>query len=149
MRSFGLLLVCALAGWLSGCAALTEATTSEERTVRAVSNPSRVLTVLRLAEATNLTMSRHIAFPPGPYRLEAEDDEYEYFAAPAPLDYRRIDGDNVAQRRIPGGIALAKRFSLVPAAGYASLVPGRKLLTWKLGAEFLSAEGSYWKRSFR
>lgn len=149
MRSALLALACALTSFLAGCAAVSEATTAEERSVRAASNPNRTLTVLRPAEATNLLMSRHIAFPPGAYRLEAEDDEYEYFAAPVPLGYRRIDGDNVSQQRIPGGIALAKRFSLVPAAGYASLAPGRKMLTWKLGAEFLSAEGGYWKRSFR
>jgi hypothetical protein len=87
--------------------------------------------------------------PEGTYALEAEDVDYLYFRAPRPIELRVLDhGQPVHGRDVPGGLAIAKGFSMVPAATYIDAEPGTKTLVFKHGGEFLSMRGSKWKKSF-
>jgi hypothetical protein len=93
--------------------------------------------------------TRGLRFPPGVFALEAEDGDYLYLRSPAPLEFHVFkDGKAVDSRNIPGGIMVAKHFSLVPAAGYIDTEGTKKMGVWKLGGEFLRIEGKYWKKSF-
>jgi hypothetical protein len=42
---------------------------------------------------------------------------------------------------------LAKRFSMLPGAGYIQHA-GQKVMVWKLGGDFLQLEGKAWKKNF-
>ena len=94
--------------------------------------------------------TRGIRFPEGTYYLEAEDSEYRFFRAPSDLEYRVLQGGQVIQDRfMPGGLCLSKRaFDLVPAGGYLFVDVHTNVLTWKLGADFMSMEGGRWTKNF-
>jgi hypothetical protein len=48
-----------------------------------------------------------------------------------------------------GGLFFKKAtFNLVPAGAYISTDNQTKILTWKLGANFLDMEGSKWTKNF-
>jgi hypothetical protein len=94
--------------------------------------------------------SRGIRFPEGTYVLEAEDADYFYFRSTRPLEFHIFkDGQQTDARNIPGGIMMAKHFSLIPAAAY---IDGDKaterMAVWKLGDEFLRVRGRYWTKNF-
>ncbi len=94
--------------------------------------------------------TRGIKFPSGIYQLEAEDHEYYYFKAPHKIDYKVFkDGREVDGNLLSGGIYLSKKhINIQPAGAYFSKSEKYKILTWKLGSEFMSMEGSKWKRNF-
>jgi hypothetical protein len=126
--------------------------TSESRSVRAAADEKKTITVpegMVWYDAARAT--RGLRFPPGTYALEAEDDEYWYFRAPSPLEFRVFSGREVKDGRfIPGGIMLGKRtIKLVPAAGY---IDGErkdeKTMVWKLGRDFQRREKKDWRKSF-
>jgi hypothetical protein len=54
-----------------------------------------------------------------------------------------VDGQDFS-----GGLALAKRFSMVPAATYIDVNPDHKMLVMKHGGDFLQMEGRQWKKSW-
>jgi hypothetical protein len=94
--------------------------------------------------------TREIRFPTGIYTLEAEDADYRYMRAAAPLKVREFKrGVQSESRNIRGGIALGKYTTRsVPAAGYIdSEESSRRILIWKLGKDFLSREGKDWQKS--
>ena len=125
---------------------------TEDRPVAVANDPAKTVTVVDGIVMTDspIAPSRGIRFPAGTYTLEAEDGVYYYFAAPTPIEYRIFKGGQAVDGRfIPGGLAIAKGgIHLVPAAGYMSHAEGTKTLTWKLGAEFFTLQGRYWKKSF-
>lgn len=134
---------------LAGCTVMFDAVSSEERSVPSRRDPGKTLTILSVGEFKNFALTRTVRLPAGIYALEGEDADYLYFAAPEPVEYRIVAGGAVQDgQRSPGGVALAKRYSMVPASVYSSIGGGRKILTWKLGSEFMAEEGRRWKRSF-
>src|SRR5947209_3039065 len=107
----------------------------EERDVTPVSNDTRVL-ILNEQEVwyDGQPPRIGIGFPAGTYKIEAEDDSFWYFHAPAPVEMRRMDGDH---RAMDGGIALRKSLDIggVLAEGYIeddNRNPAKKALVWKL-----------------
>ena len=99
---------------------------------------------------TDYLQTRGIRFAQGIYKLEAEDAEYRYFASPNPVEYRVFNNGTVVEDKfMEGGLAVAKKFNLVPGAAYMNEATDEKILTWKLGAEFLNTEGRSWKKNFQ
>lgn len=94
--------------------------------------------------------TRGIMFPEGVYKLEAEDSEYYYFAAPKAIEYRVFsNGKAVDGRFIPGGLCLGKAFlKMIPAAAYMTMDDKNKVMTWKLGGDFIRMEGSKWTKNY-
>lgn len=145
------LLLFLIVALLSGCGALQlNPVATESRAVQSVSDAAKTLTVTDgMVWYDAAPATRGLRFPPGRYTLEAEDADYWYFRAPAPLEFRIFaDGKITDSRDIPGGLMLAKRFNLLPAAGYIDDEPGRKMLVWKLGQEFLRLEHRNWQKNF-
>jgi hypothetical protein len=94
-------------------------------------------------------LTRAIRFPKGKYIIEAEDDEYYYFKAPANIEYRIFKDKKLTDaRNMPGGLFYKKYFNILPAGAYLSVSPTEKALTWKLGGDFLNMEGKLWKKNF-
>lgn len=124
---------------------------NEPRSVRPEHDSSKTLTVIHemvwddKSHATN-----ELRLPTGTYSLEAEDADYWYMRAPAPLTLKRFKkGVQLESRNIRGGIAIGKYTTRsVPAAGYIDGQESSRILIWKLGKAFLSREGSDWKKSF-
>ncbi len=145
------LLAVALTSLFSSGCMMPEAACAEDRAVQSAADTSKTVTVTDGMVFGNAMMTRGIRFPGGVYVLEAEDADYRYFRAPAPLEYRVLRGGQpVDGQDIPGGLMLAKSFNLVPGAAYMDGdAPGKKIKTWKLGGEFLRVEGRSWKCSFR
>lgn len=90
--------------------------------------------------------TRGIRFPAGNYILEAEDGDYRYYRAPTSIEYRVFkDGKVTGDREMPGGIYISKAaITLVPAGGYLSVDDTHKMLTWKLGLDFMHLENQKW-----
>jgi hypothetical protein len=150
MRYFALVLM-AVTGFLAGCASLLlSPVTNETRTVTLVADSKKTITVPAGMVWYDSALPTHgLRFPPSTYVLEAEDADYWYFRSSAPLEFRVFrSGQLVDSRSIPGGIMLAKRFSMLPGAGYIDGEGATKVLVWKLGADFLTREGRDWKKSF-
>ena len=136
--------------YTSGCVTLSPVT-QEDRVVRTIDDgKKRVIFEECMVWYDNLTPTRGIRFPEGTYTLEAEDDEYYYFAAPAQLEYRVFRyGKVVDARKMPGGLYLGKKaFKMVPAGAYLSVDNQNKTFTWKLGSDFLLMEGRKWKKNY-
>ncbi len=123
----------------------------EHHTVRTTSDPSKTITVIDgMVFYDSLARNKGIRFPPGTYVLEAEDDSYWYFRAPAPLEFRVFRSGRLTEGRdIPGGLMLGESIvRLVPSGGYIAGDGADKLLVRKLGGEFISLQGKYWTKSF-
>ena len=127
---------------------------NEEHLVTPISDPAKIVTVLEPMVWTNAPAdeaTKGIRLPAGTYVLEAEDAEYLYFKAPAPIGVKAVQaGEPPDQREIPGGLAIAKAFNLVPAATYVVVGPTleTRTLIFKHGAEFLEVRDKQWTRSF-
>lgn len=124
--------------------------TFQERTVTRVSNASKTVTFVEpmVWLDSPAAETKGIRFPAGVYQLEAEDDDYFYYRAPQPIEVRTVKNHQpVDGRDVPGGLMLAKRFSLLPGGGYIDGEHGEKIMLMKLGGDFLQMEGSKWKRS--
>lgn len=139
------------ASLLTGCGTLQlNPVTDEVRTVTATTDSGKTVTVpdgMVWYDAAPPT--RGLRFPPGTYVLEAEDADYWYLRSPAPLEFRIFkDGTVIDARNIPGGIMIAKRFSMVPGAGYIDGEGATKVMVWKLGSDFLNREGRDWTKTF-
>src|SRR6202012_3516391 len=105
MRKFLCLLVVGLG---AGCAALPpfDPVDNEQRTVTPVSDHARVLTLKEPEVWYDGQPPRNgIRLPAGDYVIEAEDDAFWYFAAPAQIELRGLNAGTFA-----GGIALRKHF---------------------------------------
>lgn len=122
----------------------------ETRTVHTASDAKKTVTVRDgMVFYDSSPPTRGIRFPSGTYTLEAEDADYWYLRSSAPLEFHVFkDGKLVDGRNIPGGIMVAKHFSMVPGAGYIDGEGATKMAVWKLGGEFLRMEGKYWTKSF-
>ena len=103
--------------------------------------------------------TKTIIFPAGIYTLEAEDSDYFYFRAPAPLEYRVIEGAKLENgnltgkvtdgRAMPGGLALVKSlWRGQPAKAYLSVSATNKTWTMGFGLDFMSLEPEKWKRNY-
>jgi hypothetical protein len=92
--------------------------------------------------------TRGIKLPAGHYVSEAEDLEYWYFRAPAPVEMKTFQNGRISSVRSElGGVMIAKGWSLLPAAVYIqSSSESMKMGVWKLGKEWLRLEGSEWKK---
>ena len=145
-----------LAVTLAGCGLFHfDPVTAEDREVTRITDPAKTLTLLEPMVWTNgrtyETSTKGERLPEGTYVLEGEDAEYLYFKAPKPIEMRVLkDGKQVDGRDIPGGLALAKSFKLVPAATYLDVGPreGTVTLVFKHGGEFMEMRGEKWKTSF-
>lgn len=137
---------------LSGCAGLEfNPLTNETRTVRPEQDPSKTLTVTHEMVWQDKAHAAHaLDFPTGNYALEAEDADYWYMRAPAPLIMQQLKkGVPVETRNIRGGLAIGKYTTRsVPAAGYIDGQESTRILIWKLGKDFLGREGRDWRKSF-
>jgi len=138
----------------TGCAAVRfDPLMAEDRTVTAITDESKTVVISEPMVWTNAPMAsatKGVRLPAGTYKLEAEDANYLYFRAPAPIEVRTLaDGVPVDGRDIPGGLALAKAaVNMVPAVTYIDAGPGTKTQIFKLGREFLQIRGSGWSKSF-
>jgi hypothetical protein len=136
---------------LSGCGTLMlSPIANESRVVQTLTDATKTLTVPEgMVFYDSRPPTQGIRFPAGTYAVEAEDADFWYLRSEAPLEFRDFDrGAVVAERTVPGGIMIAKRFSMVPAAGYTDQGTGTKLMIWKLGQEFLMQEGKSWTKTF-
>lgn len=137
--------------FLSGCGTLQlNPVVNEARTVTSATDAKKTVTVPEgMVWYDSAPPTHGLRFPPGTYVLEAEDADYWYLRAPAPLEFRVFKGGQVVDaRNIPGGIMIAKHFSMVPGAGYIDDEGGTKVMIWKLGSDFLNREGRDWKKTF-
>jgi hypothetical protein len=147
----GLLFAAAL-GCLSGCGGLElNPLVNEPRTVHLEQDPSKRLIITNELVWHDKSHAAHeLRFPAGTYLLEAEDVDYWYMRAPAPLTMKEFKkGIQIESRSIRGGIAIGKYTTRsVPAAGYIDGQESSRILIWKLGKDFLSREGRDWKKTF-
>jgi hypothetical protein len=139
-------------GCLVACGGLElNPSVNEPRSVRLEQDRSKTLTVVQeMVWDDKSHATREIRFPAGTYALEAEDADYWYMRAPAPLNLRDFKkGVQTESHNIRGGIAIGKYTTRsVPAAGYIDGQESSRILIWKLGKEFLSREGKDWRKSF-
>jgi hypothetical protein len=145
------LLLAVLVLALAGCGALQlSPVTSESRVVQPASDASKILSVPEGMVWYDASPATHgLRFPAGRYMLEAENSDYWYFRSPVPLEFHVLqNGKIVDSRDIPGGLMLAKHFSMIPGGGYIDGEGQAKMMVWKLGKEFLHLEGKYWTRNF-
>lgn len=131
---------------LSGCGALPplDSKANEVRNIRPTADTSKTVTVSEgMVWYSTASRSSGLRFPPGMYALEAEDDDYWYFRAPSPLEFRSfVNGKPSGEYTKPGGLMLGKRsIRLVPGAGYVDADASSKNMVWKLGGDFLALEG--------
>ncbi len=151
MRRFVMLVAAALA-CLGGCGGLElSPLVNESRTVHLEKDPSKRLIVINEMLWRDKSHATHeLWLPAGTYSLEAEDADYWYMRAPAPLTMREVKkGVQIESRSLRGGIAIGKYTTRsVPAAGYIDGEESSRILIWKLGKDFLSREGKDWRKSF-
>lgn len=148
--------VAALALPASSCALLVpplDPIVNEVREVRELSDPARTMTFHEARVWFNGPVSRAtkgVRLPDGVYVLEAEDKDYLYFRAPALIQMRRIENQQTREGvDLPGGFALYKRFAIYPfGAVYVDEPPGRKVLVFLFGGEFVPLRGKLWDKSF-
>ena len=136
---------------LSGCIAQLDPAWLEVRSVKPATDASKTVAVTEgMVFYDSIAPTRGIRFPAGVYSLEAEDADYLYFRSTAPLEFHVFKGGQLTDaRNIPGGIMLAKHFSLVPGAAYIDgEKSGERMAVWKLGGEFLRIEGKFWTKNF-
>jgi hypothetical protein len=135
-----------------GCGTLRlNPVTNESRIVTNTSDSTKLLTVLEgMVWYDSSSPSHGLRFPPGVYKLEAEDFDYWYLRSPVPLEFHIFkDGKMTDGRNIGGGIMIGKNLSnLVPAAGYVDGDEKSKVMIWKLGKGFIQREGGIWTRNF-
>jgi hypothetical protein len=156
MRTLAVLLTSALA--IVSCAALPplDPVTSRSLTVQPAVDTARTLTVKAgMVFYSNFSRTHGVRFPPGTYVLEAEDNDYWYFRAPAPLEFRDFQNGAVTSAKdMPGGIMIPRTLgkslqALVAGAGYADGENSTtRNMVWKLGGEFRRLEGTEWTKSF-
>ena len=107
----------ALAVVLSGCLTLPSVT-SDERAVQPAADPAKFVEFVEPVvwlDRPEPFATRGVRLLPGRYELEAENEDYRYFRAPAPIEMRILDGGKVVDGRdIPGGLALAKSLYTLP-----------------------------------
>jgi hypothetical protein len=143
----GILLAC-----LGACGGLElNPVVNEPRVVHFDKDPSKTLTMLHDVVLSDKPRAAHqITFPAGAYALEAEDGDYWYMRSAVPLRYLEIKkGAPAETRSLRGGVAIGKYTTRsVPAAGYIDGQESTRILIWKLGKDFLSREGTDWRRSF-
>lgn len=123
---------------------------SETRFVSALNDSSMRISVPEgMIWYDSAMKSSGLRFPEGGYLLEAEDEEYWYFRAPSPLEFRKFSsGRMVDGRDIPGGLMYAKnQLSAIPAAAYID-GENNKMMVWKLGRDFQRREGASWTKTF-
>jgi hypothetical protein len=142
--------ILAAAAFLAGCATLPLNPMNESRAVQAATDVKKTVTVSEgMVFYDSLLATHGLRFPAGIYALEAEDADYWYLRSPVSLEFRVFkDGKVVDERTIPGGIMIAKHFSMVPGGGYIDGEGSTKIMVWKLGSEFLSIKGNYWTKNF-
>ena len=139
---------------LASCSLIhVDPVTAEQRSVTPVTDPSKTVTLnepVVWLNAPAYRASKGIRLPSGLYTLEAEDADYWYFRAPAPIEMRVLDnGTPVDGPDIPGGLALAKAtLTLTSPAAYIDVDADHKMLVMKLGSEFVLMRGNQWDRSF-
>lgn len=146
MKPAGCIFVVLMAAALSGCGRQLDPAWLQDRPVTFLSDKRKSLSVPEgMIFYDRSPATRGIGFPVGTYSLEAEDADYLYFRAATPLDFHVFKNGKLSEaRRIHGGIMLAKRFNLIPAAGYIDGEGAKKFAVWKLGREFLAQKGSFW-----
>ena len=153
-RMTGILLVAGLLAGSVSCALIRlDPVTDEEFDVTPVSDPSRTVTFLEpmvWSNAPQYRATKGVRLLNGTYVLEAENDDFLYFRAPAPVEMRVLEkGVPVDGRDFEGGLALSKAFvAMAPAAAYVSISERRKMHVMRMGNDFLQLEGRVWEKSF-
>lgn len=126
--------------------------TSEQRKVASVTDESKTVTLsepIVWLNAPAYRASKGIRLPQGQYRLEAEDEDYLYFRAPAPIEMRLLQhGRPVEGPDVAGGLALGKAVLPISPAAYIDVDADHKMLVMKLGYDFARMRGKQWKQSF-
>ncbi|RYD65737.1 MAG: hypothetical protein EOP83_06750 [Verrucomicrobiaceae bacterium] len=127
---------------------------AELRTVTPVHGDSRKLichqSMVLMSQGDLTRNGKGLRLPAGIYLIEAQDSEYDYYRAPAKVEYRVVSNGKVDQRFIPGGIALPKRTFGTGAVYITDGPANQRMLTRALGGEFLGQEGkTWWERSER
>jgi hypothetical protein len=143
---------------LAACAGLppSDPTSSKSLTVQPLTDAAKTLTVKSgMVFYSDSSRTHGIRFPPGRYTLVAEDNDYWFFSAPAPIEFRDFKNGVVTDAKdAPGGIMISRSFTkslmtMTAGAGYTdSDTPATKDMVWKLGGEFQRLEGSEWSKSF-
>lgn len=137
---------------LGACAGLPlDPLTNEARTLHPAHDPARTLRIGRELTLDDKKRPVHeLRLPAGTYAFEGEDADYWYMRASGMLeliDFRRSGAADA--RNLRGGVAIGKySFRSVPAAVYIDGEGAGRVLIWKLGADFMSAEGRDWSKSF-
>ena len=146
------MLLAASIACVSGCAGIQPSPlVNERRNVHLEQDKSKTIVVLHEMVWYDASPPAHaLRLPVGIYVLEAQDDEYWYMRSGAPLGLEAFrKGGRLDDRGIAGGIMIGKySFRAVPAGGYIDGDGSAKILVWKLGSDFMSREGTDWKKSF-
>ena len=124
----------------------------ESRTVQVASDAKKTVFISRVISMKDgLESTSGVALPAGNYAVEAEDSNYWYLHAPAPLQLLDCkDGMMGNARKISGGIMIGKGTN--SGAAIAVYTDGAtaatKTMVWQLGTGFLSLKDKEWKQSF-
>jgi hypothetical protein len=100
---------------LAGCGALPplDSTANEVRTIRPTADTSKTVSVPEgMVWYSTASRSSGLRFPPGTYALEAEDDDYLYFRAPSPLEFRSFLNGRPSHYGTTGSRFAASRITL-------------------------------------
>lgn len=126
--------------------------TAEQRKVAPLTDESKTVTLTEPIVWLNAPAhraSKGLRLPQGLYSLEAEDEDYLYFRAPAPIEMRVLqDGRPVEGPDVAGGLALGRALLPVSPAAYIDADAHHKMLVMKLGYDFLRMRGKEWERNF-
>ena len=88
-----------------------------------------------------------VLIPPGLYKLEAQDDDYLYFATSGVITRFVYDGYQLVDQNVcQGGVMIGRKTGmLVPAGVYKNDGSMNHVMIWKLTDDFMKMEGSRWE----
>ncbi len=141
------LILIAVAGLLSSCGLLPPGS-PEKATVKSVAmeKTSKTITVNRDIIFPG-SPGKYVQVPKGTYSHVATGSGYFYFQAPKAPTYLVKSQSGSETRSMPGGIAISKTM-LQACYIYIDGEPGQMMWTRMLGMEFISTEGTDWKRNY-
>ena len=135
----------------SGCSAVSvDPVINDQRTATPATDSDRevvFLEPLSWANGPDDRATKAIFLPAGTYSLEAENEQFFYFRAPAQLRMGTYDrGTQTGGHEFVGGIAFAKSsLAQIPAEAYVSKTDTEKIHVMRFGYDFSKLRGKVWE----
>ena len=123
---------------------------SQVRVVYPVVGDTGTVTVLKdLTFNDSVRRTYTIIVPRGIYRIEAQDDDYRYYALTGLLKRCVYDGKQRVESNVfCGGLMVAKRSDVAfPAGVYKSDGSMNRTMLWRFDEAFLALKGEAWTES--